>query len=91
MSADQGVYRIRCIKAGGCALTEYGAPVFTEGEELDLMDESVSELLRCADWSIAHNLCTDPSLEIAQRIAAGEFVVVESRKPRSAFSSVETP
>lgn len=81
MEIDEGTYKIQCVKAGGHTLSGYGGKTFAEGEEIDLLDASTPETLRCADWGIAENVCSDPSLEIAQLIASGDFVVTEKRRP----------
>jgi hypothetical protein len=78
---DRGIFRIKCVKTGGHTLTGYGAYAFAENEELDLLGSSVPATLRCLEWSIAQNMCSNPNLEIAQLITAGDFMIVESRKP----------
>ena len=91
MSVDLGEYWIKCVKAGGHMLVGYGAKVFTENEEIDLVAKSTPEFLRCADHDVAHNVCTDPSLEIAQLITAGDFEITKTRKPIFEQSTMVRP
>jgi hypothetical protein len=78
---DKGVYKIKCVKVGGHTLTKYGQKAFAENEELDLLDDATPATIRAADWWTADNMCRDTGFEIAQLIAAGDFVVVEKRRP----------
>ena len=71
----RGTYFVRCVKAGGYTMEKFGQYVWSEGEEMDLLDPSTPENLRAADFWIARNMCEDSGLELAQRIAAGDFVV----------------
>lgn len=78
---DKGVYRIKCVKAGGHTLTNYGQKAFTENEELDLLDDATPDTIRAADWWTADNMCRDTGFEIAQLIRDGHFTVAEKRQP----------
>lgn len=78
---DKGVYRIKCVKPGGHTLTKYGAQIFAENEELDLVADSTPSAIRAADWWTADNMCRDTGYELAQLIVAGHFEVVEKRRP----------
>jgi len=81
MAFDKGVYKIKCVKAGGHTLTNYGQQAFAENEELDLLDDATPGTIRAADWWTADNMCRDTGFEIAQLIAAGDFEVSEKRRP----------
>jgi len=81
MAIDRGVYKIKCVKAGGHTLTNYGQYAFTENEEIDLLDQNLPATIRCVDWWTADNMCRDTGFEIAQLMVAGDFVVVEKRQP----------
>ena len=81
MELDSGTYQIKCVKVGGHTLTDYGQQAFAEDEVLDLLDQATPPAIRCASWGIAQNVCSDPSLESAQLIAAGQFEIVEVRQP----------
>jgi len=78
---DIGVYRIKCVKVGGVTLANYGQYGFTQDEEIDLLDPTLPATIKCVDWNTADNMCRDVGFEIAQRVVAGEFVVVEKRAP----------
>lgn len=78
---DKGVYRIKCVKAGGHTLTNYGQKHFAENEELDLLDDATPATIRAADWWTADNMCRDTGFELAQLINAGDFEVAEKRRP----------
>ncbi len=81
MVVDKGTYRIKCVKPNGQTLTGYDGYDFAEGAEVDLLDDATSATLRAGDYWIADNMCRDIGFEIAQRIQAGEFVVVEKKQP----------
>lgn len=81
MEFDRGIFVIKCVKAGGHTLTGYGQHAFTEDEELDLLAQATPETIRCSSWVIAQNVCSNPSLEIAQLIIAGDFQITAMRKP----------
>jgi hypothetical protein len=81
MAIDKGTYRIKCVKTGGQILTNYGGYDFAEDAEVDLLDDATPDTLRAGDYWTADNMCRDTGFEIAQRIQAGEFVVVEKRQP----------
>ena len=76
-----GIYSIRCIRPGGRTLTNYGQYAFTEGEVLDLLAETTPDTIKANDYSTARTMCEDIGFELAQRIAAGEFVVAERVAP----------
>ena len=77
----KGIYKIKCIKPGGVTLTNYGHFVFAQNEEIDLLDLALPRAIYCANWPTAENMCKDKGFELAQRIAAGEFIITETRKP----------
>lgn len=81
LSRLKGSFVIKCVKVGGLTLSAYGQKAWTEGEELDLLDDGVPDSLRAADYWTAENMCTDPSLEIAQAVLAGDFEIVLRRRP----------
>lgn len=81
MSLDLGVYKIKCIHQGGYVLSGYGQYAFEEGEEIDLMNQSLPETIRCSSWSTADNICKDMGFEIAQLIAIGDFIITEKKSP----------
>lgn len=81
MSAELGVYKIKCVNPGGCTLTKYGQYAFSENEEIDLLDPGLPDTIRCSNWWTAKTMCTDTGYEIAQRIVAGEFIVTEATLP----------
>lgn len=78
---DNGVYKIKCVKAGGHTLTNYGQFAFSEGQEVDLLDAGLPDTIRAGSYWTAENMCRDTGYEIAQLIAAGDFIVVERREP----------
>ena len=77
----KGQWWIKCVKAGGHTLTNYGQKAFAEGEEIDLIDDATPDTLRAADFLTAKNMCTDPALELAQLVAAGDFEVSRKVQP----------
>lgn len=79
--STEGVYKIKCVKPGGCTLTNYGQYSFSENEEIDLMDQNLPDTLRCGNWWTARTMCTDTGYEIAQLIEAGGFIVTETAHP----------
>lgn len=81
MSLDLGTYKIKCVCQGGYILNGYGQYIFKEGEEIDLMDQSLPETIRCSNWSTADSICKDVGFEIAQLIIAGNFIITEKRPP----------
>ena len=78
---DTGIYKIKCMKAGGLALEMYSGFALEEGQEIDLVNDDLPETIKCNDWWTADVLCRDPNLEIAQLIVSGDIVVIDSRKP----------
>lgn len=83
MIYHRGTYKIRCAKAGGVTLTGYGQRAFTQGEELDLLADGIPDTIRANDYSTATHMCEDLGFELAQRIAAGEFEIIERTPPRA--------
>lgn len=79
--SDTGVFKIKCVKVGGITLTNYGQQSFSENEELDLLDAETPAALRAGSYSTADTMCRDPARELAQRIAAGEFIITERAVP----------
>ena len=78
---DRGTFKIKCVRVGGLALDGYGGFVFEENEEVDLLGDVLPDTLKCIDYSTADRICSDANLEIAQRIAAGDIIVTEQRRP----------
>ena len=81
IAALKGALVVKCVKSGGYTMSGYGGYSWDEGEEQDLLDDTLPEALRASDYWTARNMCHDPALELAQRIAAGDFEVVLERKP----------
>lgn len=79
--SELGVYKIKCVKPGGHTLINYGQYAFSENEEIDLMDQNLPDTIRCGNWWTANTMCKDQGFEIAQLIAAGDFIITESIMP----------
>ncbi len=80
-TADQirrfiGEVKIKCVKTGGVTMTNYGAYIFAENDELDLLDPATADQIRAPNYACAHTMITDPACELTVRIAAGEFVIL---------------
>jgi len=76
-----GTYKIKCVKVGGHTLTGYGQYAFSENEEIDLLAQSTPPTLRAGTHHTAKAMCEDTTYEIAQLIAAGDFIVTEITPP----------
>lgn len=81
LAALKGELRIKCVKPGGYTMTNYGGYAWAEDEEQNLVDEALPATLRAGDYWTARNMCKDPALELAQRIVAGDFVIVSEKQP----------
>jgi len=81
VAALKGELRIKCVRTGGYTMQGYGGYAWAEDEEQDLVDEALPATLRAADYWTARNMCKDPALELAQRIVAGDFIIVSERQP----------
>ena len=81
MSLDLGVYKIQCANPSGCTLANYGQFSFSDGYEIDLMDQTLPETIRCGDWYTADNMCRDTGFEMAQLIQSGDLIVTERTPP----------
>lgn len=81
----RGDVRVQCVKTGGYTMTAYGQYVWAQDEVRSLFDDTLPASLRVEDYSTAHNMVVDPGYELAQRIAYGDFVLVEDRLPDSSF------
>ena len=73
LSEILGTYRIKCVKSGGYIMQGYGGYDWEEGEVLDLLASDTPATLRANSFQTARDMCTDQSLELAQRIQAGDF------------------
>jgi len=78
---NPGVYKIKCLKAGGYTLTNYGQYTFSENEELDILDTATPDTLRAGSYNTAILMCEDTTYELAQLIASGDFSVVQKTPP----------
>jgi len=77
----KGSFIIKCVKAGGYTMTGYGGYSWAENEQQNLVDDALPDTLRAGDYWTARNMCRDPARELAQRIEAGDFIVVEEQQP----------
>lgn len=77
----KGEFRIKCIKVGGYTMQGYGNYIWVENEEQNLLDELLPSTLRAGDYNTACNMCKDPARELAQRIVAGDFIIISEKKP----------
>ena len=73
LSEILGTYRIKCVKPGGYIMQGYGGYDWEEGEVLDLLAPDTPDHLRANSYQTARDMCTDPALELAQCIKAGDF------------------
>lgn len=80
--AARGDIVIRCTKAGGHTMVAYGQYAWSEGEEKSLFDDSLPSGLKVGlSYATAKTMITDTTYELAQCLIAGDFVLVEDRKP----------
>jgi hypothetical protein len=76
-----GVYKLKCVKTGGVVLANYHNYPLAKDEEIDLLDQGLSVNIKFTDFNAARNACEDSGFELAQRIAAGELVVLKVEPP----------
>jgi hypothetical protein len=80
MEIDAGKYVVKCVKPGGDTLALYNFAA-TEGQAVDLLDAATDASIRAAQFWTAANMCEDQGFELAQKIAAGSWIVVVRREP----------
>lgn len=79
---DLGSHVVKCVKVGGLTLTGFGGYAFIQDQQVDLMDENLDARIRAyPNYETAVNMTTDTGFEFAQHVAAGDIVVVSTRKP----------
>ena len=79
--AARGEVKLKCVKVGGYTMTNYGAYMWAQDEERSLFDGALPVALRADEYGTARNMIVDPARELTQRIAAGDFIIVEDRHP----------
>lgn len=73
---------VKCIKADGYTMTDYGQYSWDEGEERSILhDMSLPDTLRANDFSTAKTMVIDLNYELAQCIQNGDFEVVSIVNP----------
>lgn len=77
-----GKYIVRCLKPGGDTLVTYSTSA-DQGEEIDLLDPGTPDNIRAGGYWTAENMCCDLGFELAQKIARGDWAVIEKRQPQS--------
>ena len=74
--AIRGEIVIKCVKAGGYTMTNYGAYAWSQDEQKSLFDVALPATLRVLDYKTAKRMINDLNYELAQRIAAGDFIII---------------
>lgn len=77
---SSGKYVVKCLKSGGDTLLTYGYTAL-QNQEVDLLDPSTPDNLRAGGYLTAENMCMDIGFELAQKIASGDWAVVEKVLP----------
>lgn len=73
-----GTYKLKANKQ--IELTEYNF-IFESGVVIDLLSVETTDNIRCADYSIADLICTNPNYELAKLIINGDIEVIEKQEP----------
>lgn len=77
-SQYSGVYKVKCIKAGGHTIR---GVVFSQNQEIDLLDKDTNTAIRCYDYDTAHRMCTGAGCPFTLEIEASRFEVTQATKP----------
>jgi len=78
---DLGSVKVKCVKAGGDTLAVYSNLAVSEDQVLDLLDQSVDPRIRFMDYYSALNAVKDTGFELAAKIVAGDYELLETREP----------